>query len=347
MLFKKLWLLGLVFCALVPILVSSLGDGVFAQDKRLETLVAEAKKEGGKLVYYTTMTMDQTQKFMDKFSEKYPFVKGEIFRSGGTNILLRVEGETKAKQYKADVISMAELEFYVALEKGFIGKYLSPEREFILEGMKDSEGFWALNYISPLAIAYNTNLLSAKEAPAKLEDLTKAQWKGKIGADSSDFAWFAAMLSAFGEEKGMALMKGLAANVQTYFEGHSLGNQLLAAGQFPVVLNSYVYDTELMKKEKGAPLEWVGYNPLFAKMFPVGLYRYAPHPNTAKLFIDFTLSKEGQEFLVETTGRVPARKDVKGSIPRLKEYKYVYLGVAAGKRINEYTNKFREVFVKK
>ncbi len=346
MLFKKLWLLGLVFCALVPILVSSLGDGVFAQDKRLETLVAEAKKEGGKLVLYTTMNMNDSQNMMDKFSEKYPFVKGEIFRSGGTNILLRVEGETKAKQYKADIIEMAELEFYVAVENGLIGKYLSPEREFFSEDKKDSEGLWTIYYVSPLAIAYNTNLLSAKEAPAKLEDLVKPQWKGKIGGDNSDFAWFAAMLSAFGEEKGMALMRGLAANVQTYFEGHSLGNQLLAAGQFPVALNSYVYNVEQMK-EKGAPVEWVGYNPLFEKMFPMGLYRYAPHPNTAKLFIDFVLSKEGQEFLVKTTGRPAGRKGVKGITPRLNEYKYVHLGVAAGKRINEYTNKFREVFVKK
>ncbi len=345
MFIKKVWFWVLAFVALIPIFVFSLGDVAFAQDKRLETLVAEAKKEGGKLVYYTTMAMDDTQKIMDKFSEKYPFVKGEIYRTGGTNILLRVEGETKAKQYKADVIEMAELEFYVAVEKGYIGRYLSPERNFFPEDRKDSEGLWTIYYVSPMAIGYNTKLLSAKEAPAKLEDLVKPQWKGKIGADNSDFAWFAAMLSVFGEEKGMELMKGLAANVQTYFEGHPLGTQLLAAGQFPIDLNGYVYAMEKMKKD-GAPVEWVGYNPLYAKMFVIGLYRYAPHPNTAKLFVDFVLSKEGQE-LIEAMSRPATRKGVKPNIPRLEKYRYVYLGVEAGKRIDEYTKRYREVFVKK
>jgi iron(III) transport system substrate-binding protein len=50
-------------------------------------------------------------------------------------------------------------------------------------------------------------------------------------------------------------------------------------------------------KKKGAPVDWVGFEPAIVALHPISMVAKAPHPNAAKLFIDFALSDEGKRFL--------------------------------------------------
>src|SRR5262245_29393579 len=56
----------------------------------------EAAKSEGVLSYYTTMTLSQSKKVVDKFQQKYPFIKDDVFRGGGDGGLNRIQTEARA-----------------------------------------------------------------------------------------------------------------------------------------------------------------------------------------------------------------------------------------------------------
>ena len=69
-------------------------------------------------------------------------------------------------------------------------------------------------------------------------------------------------------------------------------------------------------KAQGAPIDWVALEPVIVSLNPLALAVNAPHPASARLLIDFLLSKEGQE-VGRTVAKLPARADVEAPYPRL------------------------------
>ena len=76
---------------------------------------------------------------------------------------------------------------------------------------------------------------------------------------------------------------------------------------------------------------------------PISLSSKALHPNAGKLFIDFALSKEGQE-LMRSFNRLPGRADVTSE---LKEGAQLYPADPRwGDNYGKYVEEFREIFFK-
>src|SRR6185503_3178242 len=68
-------------------------------------------------------------------------------------------------------------------------------------------------------------------------------------------------------------------------------------------------------KEKGAPIEWRALQPAFGRPSSIGLAKRAAHPHATLLFVDFVLSREGQEIL-RTANRVPSSRAVESPLNR-------------------------------
>ena len=85
--------------------------------------------------------------------------------------------------------------------------------------------------------------------------------------------------------------------------------QLAVAGEFPVVVDAFPEEIMQMKNAK-APAEFVFSEPFVAVKRPttVSIASGAPHPHAAALFVDFLLSKSGQD-LMAGQGRWVSRKD--------------------------------------
>src|SRR4029450_11648872 len=66
-------------------------------------LIEGAKKEG-QLVYYTTMTLDQSKQTVDRFEKKYPFIKVPLFRTGGGPLLNKIFTESRGGRHDWDVV---------------------------------------------------------------------------------------------------------------------------------------------------------------------------------------------------------------------------------------------------
>jgi len=124
--------------------------------------------------------------------------------------------------------------------------------------------------------------------------------------------------------------------------GHTLIAQLMAAGEFAMGM-VLAHRIEKMK-EQGAPVEWVTtLDPITASLHPIGVATKAPHPNAAKLFIDFVLSKEGQQ-IVLTSERTPARPGIDSKM-QSKNPKLYPIAPELGENYNRYQKEFRDIFV--
>jgi ABC-type Fe3+ transport system substrate-binding protein len=301
----------LLFLACIAALLSS---AVGAQENPDPKLVQGARKEG-EIVWYTTMSLDQSKQFMDRFIKKYPFLTPSVFRSGGGALLNRVLSEAKGGKYLFDVVHGTGEIVLPLMESGLLAAYSSPERKMIPEDLKDSKGYWTSVYVNSIVLGYNKNLVKQEDLPRTYEDLLLSRWKGrKISIDDSYTTFLQGLISVWGQDKAVAYLKKLAEQELVIMRGSTVRAQLAAAGEFPLVI-AYANIIQYLT-EKGAPIDWVPLEPAVISVNTVMLGAKASHPNAGKLLVDFTLSKEGQEKLWDFQ-RIPSRSDVEPKPARL------------------------------
>lgn len=326
----------LFLCVFVVLLSSAT-----ARPNNHESIIEGAKKEGA-LVLYTSMTVDQAQKLNDAFRAKYPFLQIGMFRAVGERLLTKIITEAQAGKFDFDVVQSAETQAYFLKRRNLLAKYFSPEAKNLQKGFFDGEGFWSAVYMMPNVIGYNTRLVKRSEVPRSDEELLHPKWHGKVGMDHTKPEWFAWKVKRMGEEKGIAYMRKLGAQEFRLYTGLTILTGLLAAGEFPLVLNTYIHNAEDAKR-KSAPVDWVAQDPVFTKFQPIGIGAKAPHPNAGKLFIDFMLSEEGQKIIV-SFGRMPTRRGVTSMVPGADKLNYVVDEISAADDYNKNYEQFRTIF---
>ena len=120
--------------------------------------------------------------------------------------------------------------------------------------------------------------------------------------------------------------------------GFTLKAQALAAGEYPLCL-CYVHQIDRVKKQ-GAPVDWVKNSNLFIvnKLHPVLIGSKAKHPNAARLFMDFTMSKDAQQLMIKLGRTGSSRLDVDTNFP--KEVKFIPEDIAIYDRQKELLEDF-------
>ncbi|MDB5945865.1 MAG: fbpA 3, partial [Ramlibacter sp.] len=156
--------------------------------------------------------------------------------------------------------------------------------------------------------AYNTDKVRKDELPRSYQDLQDPKWKGRLGVEADDQAWFGTLLTALGEEQGAKLFNNIVAtNGISARKGHSLIATLVASGEVPLALTVYNWNPEQLKARGGAPIEGLFIPPVIAQPSTIAMLKRAPHPAAAILFYDFMLS-EGQQMLADNSYVVTSKK---------------------------------------
>ncbi|TAJ79228.1 extracellular solute-binding protein [bacterium] len=306
-----------------------------------ERMLEGAKKEG-QLVFYSGIPVPDAQEILSAFEKKYSFIKTTFYRATGPALVSRIQTEQRAGHHAWDVMNSTGFEPYVLVEHGYFGKYDSPERKHFPEGHKDSEGYWTTMYTTPHLVSYNTRLVSAKDLPKDYFDLLDPKWKGQLGLDSSDFEWYANLKKIWGAERARKFIDGLRKQNIRLIQGRALLTELLGSGEFAILANNYLQNV-VEAKRKGNAVESLALDPVIAGAGLVGINKAAPHPNAARLFIDFVLSREGQELIVKTD-RSSVRKDVAGNpLDMIKNVRMIPSDLNLGKNYLETREEYREI----
>jgi len=166
---------------------------------------------------------------------------------------------------------------------------------------------YAVSTMDVFVQAYNTQKVKREELPKKYEDLLDPRWKGRLGVEAEDEAWFGTLLNALGQERGLKLFHDIVANNGiSVRKGHTLLAQLVASGEVPLALTVYNYKPPQLKA-KGGSIDWFVMPPVIAQMHGVAVHKDAPHAAAAELLYDFFLS-EGQPILAARDFVASSRK---------------------------------------
>jgi iron(III) transport system substrate-binding protein len=322
------------------ILVLVLGWSAAAQSQPKE--VVEGAKKESQLVFYSGIPIPDAQSILSALERKYPFIKTTFYRATGPALVSRIQTEQRAGSHIWDVMNSTGFEPYALLEQGYFAKHDSPERKFFPDGHKDNEGYWATMYTSPMIVSYNTRLVPPGDLPKEYLDLLQPKWKGRLGLDSSDFEWYANLRKIWGTEKAQKFLEGLRRQEVRLVQGRALLTELLTGGEIAILVNNFLQNT-VEAKRKGSPVEMLALDPVVSAAGLVGINKLAPHANAAKLFVDFVLSKEGQELIVKTD-RSSVRTDVAGNpIDMIKNVRIIPSDLNLGKNYVQIRDEFRDL----
>jgi len=327
---------------LVSIAVASISWAAATSTPSGPPSIEGAKKEG-RIVYYTAMNTVLANELVKAFNKKHPFIQVDTFRLGGESLLNKILLEAQTGRLQADTIQLSDFRAYVLKQKKLLLKYISSEYQNIREEFRDEDGLGTI-YFNSNVIGYNTRMVSPQEVPKSYEALLSPKWRGKLGMDINDVKWFIGQLQIMGEDKGLDYMRRLSRHeIHGTRAGSTVLGQLMAAGEFPIAVNSYGSSVEDMKKA-GAPIDWVAVQPVLATPQLIGVAAGAAHPNAAKLFVDFALSREGSEVL-RTFKKMSPRKDFESDPPRLtRGLKFFPLPVELAEKYDRYDKAYRGIF---
>jgi iron(III) transport system substrate-binding protein len=263
-------------------------------------------------------------------------------RLSSFSLLSKIQTEARAGAFKADVIEIAGVLGHILKKDGLFAKYVSPESRFYPDSVKDPDGTWTSFFMNTHVLSYNTKLVKKDELPKTYEEVINPKWKDKITM-SEDFDIFGMMLKTMGRAKGLEFMRRLAAQGVVLKNSYSLAIQAVASDEVALGLNVYGTRTEEFKK-KGAPIDWVPLEFTLASLEPLALGAKAPHPNSARLFIDFLLSKEAQALMRERF-RIPSRPDVLPDPPELtKGLKLIATDLSLAEQSKQLAEEYRQIF---
>ena len=304
----------------------------------------ESAKAEGKLVAYLAMNAADAVTVQTSFEKIFPSIKVELVRLGAPAILQRILTEYRSGKILADVVLGFSFVHYELMQQKLLERYDSPERKHFVDQFKDSDGYWT-NVMSIVhTIAYNPKLVTAADLPARYIDLLQPKWKNRLGMNRNNVMFLAAMTTHFGKANGEDFLQKLAAQAPQVRSGGTLLATLVAAGEFPLGFSINENNVENLKL-KGAPLDWIKpIDPFYGELVPIGIMARAAHPNSARIFIDYLLSRDGQE-LFRSLGKVPARNDVAPTI-KIDREKIRMIPPEESARTSYYAKFFDSLFVK-
>jgi iron(III) transport system substrate-binding protein len=269
-------------------------------DKELEVPKAwmDGARKEAKLRIFSTLDPGQADSLFRPFKERYPFIIMEYSRASHEDRAVRTLIAYKNKRIVTDVLT------------GIGGSYFMYKEINALEDMRaipnlknnppdtvDPEGLWVGMHMRYWCMAYNTRFLKREDMPRRWDDiLTNPKFRnGNLALGNRPQLWALALWKASGEKWAKDFLARLFSEVQPQLrrEGMNAMIELMAAGEFHATLPSAEYRT-YQKQLDGAPISYHCPEPVPVAVSEMGILRGSPNINSARIFINWFLSKEGQ-----------------------------------------------------
>ena len=254
-----------------------------------------------KVVIYASVDEANAKKILDAFSAQTGITAEFVHLSSGP-AMTRITAEANNPQ--ADVWLGAPSENHVVLkEEGLTIPYISAATEKLAPSFKDPDGYWRSFYMNPMALAVNTEALKKAGAtkPASWQDLLKPEYKDLIQmptpqSSGTAYAIITTLVVAMGEDEAFEYMKKLNPNVQTYTSSGTGPSKGVAVGQAAVGIQFTPAFFEFI--DQGYPLEVIFPSEGVGFEAPaVSIIKGAKNLESAKILIDWLVSKDGQDVL--------------------------------------------------
>jgi iron(III) transport system substrate-binding protein len=284
--------------------------------------ILEAAKKEGAVGFATSVSAPGFPRFLAAFKAKYPFldVAGGYYSAPTGRVLARVSAEIESGNLSFDALHIGSLApFLTMARKGQLLPYHSPELAAYPDGAHGGD-LWTTARVIGVIMAYNKNVLPPDKAPKAWVDMLRPDFKGgKLVIQDSAAGTAFNQMYVLEKLLGLDFMKKWGAQKPVIVATAAQLIDLLVRGEALVgatVDHFRAFEPDAMRAGIVAvyPAEGMPVAPA-----PIAILKGAPHPNAARLLVDFTLSHEGNTLLAHDIFAVySSRKDVappEGQLP--------------------------------
>jgi ABC-type Fe3+ transport system substrate-binding protein len=249
------------------------------------------------------------KRWIDDFQNSYPGVTVD-FTGGLSNALdKKIEQQLADHAMAADIAIFQTMQDFVRWKKmGALMLFKPAGFDTIDPAFKDEDGAYTTISVNMITYAYNTQLVAPAEVPKSALDFLKPLFADKlITTDPSDddagFMAFYAIVQKYGWDY---MAKYLAQRPRFTRLGHAVVSNAIAAGQMLATFDSTSTTPRLIAEGKPIQLVLSRDDPTPLFLVSAAIFKDAPHPSAAKLFLDWYLAPEQQS----RNGAFSARADV-------------------------------------
>jgi len=323
-------LLGVIVAADVP-----------ARAQSLDELYAKAKAEGA-FVLYVGGPSAPWEASARIFEQRYPGIKVSI-TGGFSNVLdKRIDQQLKDNKLEVDTAIFQTLQDFVRWKaEGQLLNFKPAGFDAIEPSFKDKDGAFYGTMVIAMPYMYNTQMVSATDVPNSALDFLKPQFRGKMvtpyPADDDATLW---LFHKIVLKYGWDYMDKYMANKPNFIQGHLSQQRSISSGQNWITFDSIFNITEPEKKA-GKPVESHFSTVDATPIWPLtgAIFKSAPHPNAAKLFLTWLLEPEQQ---IKT-----GTWSVRGDVPPPMGFKPIFSYQVANDYISFLTNESQLVALRK
>ncbi|WAP51459.1 ABC transporter substrate-binding protein [Arthrobacter sp. ATA002] len=317
-------------------LLTACGGSADGADNSPAAAASGSDGAAGTLTVYTSEPQAKIDEVVAAYNKVNPDVSVEVFRAGTGELKTRIATEKETGGIQADVILAADVPTFEAYAAEGDLQVLDIDNTAELnQDVVDAEGYYVGTRIIPTVIAYNTTLVD--NAPESWAELAEEDYRGMIAMPNPDVSGAAAFNTAVWLETpalGENWLKDLITNEPTVLESNGPVGQAVAAGTSGIGIVVDYVARELAAKGSPISLSYPADGVPYVSQ-PAGVFTDATNPDAANEFVEFLVSKEGQELAVAQS-YLPVRDDagVPEGAPSLADIELLNpdLAVIAGKQ---------------
>lgn len=277
-----------------------------------QSLYAAAKSEGAVSWYSGILDQPICDEVGRAFSAKYPGIEVSAVKTTSQVAFQRVLQDLKAGQVQSDVFTTTDIGHMVFLKsKDQLLHYVPAAEAETVKALQnvDPDGYYHTGWVGLVTLFYNTDKVKEADAPKDWPDLIDPKWQNQITVGSPNFSgmvgvWTVAMEDRYGWDyftKLNALNPQIGRSIDDAVTVLNSGERLVAMGSPATALRSAA---------KGNPIGVVyPASGTLMVISPSAIIKGTPHPNAAKLFMEFLDGPEYSKILAENFEQ-PLRPDV-------------------------------------
>ncbi len=315
----------------------------------LAALEAAARKEGAVTWYIAQIDTETAEAAGRAFSQRYPGIAVTVMRTTGQVAYQRLQQDLKNNSPQCDVFSSTDVAHYPALIKqGALARYEPQNAAGLAPAFRDfgEPGFYYPTNATVYGLIYNTKSVPVADAPKAWTDMLDPRWKGQIALGHPAFSgYFGYWTLAMTKTYGWSFFEKLERNKPLI--GRSGLDPLTNLNAGESRIGNCPLNGALLQADKGNPIAFAyAADGTVLCIGPAAIMANAPHPNAARLWMEWLLSPEGARFNVETR-MDPVRDDVpmRGGMRQISDLKLIPLTVAEiAKGVPDIIERWRDTF---